>query len=119
MPPPNTAVPTEIEFLVQGSAAEPYLVYFRRHDAKTIAAHCTCAAGKSGMACKHRVRILRGSVEGVVSANAADVATVATWLAGSDAEAALEKIAALEEEAERNRRELAAAKWSLAKCLLK
>jgi uncharacterized Zn finger protein len=106
------------EFLVQGSAAEPYVISFRRRDAKNISAYCTCPAGDSGMSCKHRVRILRGLVEGVVSANTEDVITVAGWLAGSDAETALQTIDDLEKEAERIKKALSAAKKALAQCLL-
>ena len=106
------------EFLVQGSAAEPYRVSFQRRDAKNISAYCTCPAGESGMYCKHRVRILRGSLDGVVSKNTADVPTVAGWLAGSDVEKALRTIDELEKEAERVKKALSAAKKALSQCLL-
>jgi len=107
------------EFLVQGSAPEPYVVSFRRHEAKNISAYCTCPAGESGMSCKHRVRILRDLVEGIVSANATDVTTVAGWLAGSDVETALQTIEQLEKEAERIKKALGAAKKAVAQCLLR
>jgi uncharacterized Zn finger protein len=105
------------EFLVQGSAAEPYVVSFGRRDAKNISAYCTCPAGESGMSCKHRIRILRGLVEGIVSKNTADVADVAGWLAGSDVETALQIIDELEKEAERVKKALSAAKKAFAGCL--
>jgi uncharacterized Zn finger protein len=111
--------PDTFEFLVQGSAVEPYVVSFRRRDAKNISAYCTCPAGESGMSCKHRVRILRGLVEGIVSANATDVTTIAGWLAGSDVETALQTIEELEREAERIKKALSAAKKALAQCLLR
>jgi uncharacterized Zn finger protein len=107
-----------LEFLVQGSAPQPYLVSFRRRDAKNISAYCTCPAGESGMACKHRVRILRGLIEGIVSKNTADVTTVAGWLAGSDVGTALRTIDELEKEAESIKKALTAAKRALAQCLL-
>ena len=106
------------EFLVQGSAPEPYVVSFRRRDPKNLSAYCTCPAGESGMSCKHRIRILRGMIEGVVSKNTADVTTVAGWLAGSDVETALRTIDELEKEAERIKKALSAAKKALARCLL-
>jgi uncharacterized Zn finger protein len=106
------------EFLVQGSAPEPYVVSFRRRDVMNISAYCTCPAGESGMSCKHRIRILRGLVEGIISKNTGDVATVAGWLAGSDVESALQTIDELEKEAERIKRALSAAKKALAQCLL-
>jgi hypothetical protein len=70
------------------------------------------------MHCKHRIRILRGLVEGVVSKNTADVATVAGWCAGSDIEAALQTIDELEKEAERIKKALSAAKKTLSRCFL-
>jgi len=71
------------------------------------------------MSCKHRVRILRDLVEGIVSANATDVTTVAGWLAGSDVETALQTIEQLEKEAERIKKALGAAKKAVAQCLLR
>jgi hypothetical protein len=70
------------------------------------------------MSCKHRIRILRGLLEGVVSGNTADVTTVAGWLAGSDVEKALHTIDQLEKEAERIKKALSAAKKALSQCLL-
>ena len=106
------------EFLVQASAGEPYVVSFRRRDANNISAHCTCPAGETGMSCKHRIRILRGLADGVVSPNVADVATVAGWFVGSDVETALENIDQLEREAERIKLALSTAKRALAERLL-
>ena len=111
-------VADSFEFLVQGSAPEPYVVSFRRRDAKNISAYCTCPAGESGMACKHRIRILHGLLDGIVSNNTADVSTVSGWLAGSDVETALRTIDGLEKEADRIKRALSAAKKALAQCLL-
>jgi hypothetical protein len=70
------------------------------------------------MHCKHRIRILQGSVEGVVSSNAMDVARVAGWLAGTDVEVALRNVTSLENEAAKIARTLSAAKKALAKCFL-
>ena len=70
------------------------------------------------MACKHRVRILRGVIVGIVSQNTTDVTTVAGWLAGSDVDAVLRKIDELEKETESIKKALIAAKKSLAQCLL-
>jgi uncharacterized Zn finger protein len=106
------------EFLVQGSASEPYRVSFRRRGVKNLSAYCTCPAGENGMSCKHRVRILRGLLDGIVSKNIADVTTVAGWLAGTDVEAALNSIDTLEREAERIKKALSSAKKALSQCLL-
>ena len=106
-----------LKFLVQGSAAEPYLVSFRR-DGGNLSGYCSCPAGENGMYCKHRIRILHGLIEAVVSDNADDVATVTGWLAGTDVETALQAVTLLEKEAERIKTALSAAKKTLAKCLL-
>lgn len=106
-----------LEFLVQGSAVEPYRVSFRR-DGVNLSGYCTCPAGENGMFCKHRIRILHGLVEAIVSDNSAEVSTVASWLAGTDVETALNAVTRLEKEAERIKSELSAAKKALARCLL-
>ena len=104
------------EFLVQGSAPEPYVVSFRRRGAWTFQL-IACPAGQR-MVCKHRIRILRGSTEGIVSKNTADAATVAGWLAGSDVETALQRVDELQKEADRINKALSTAKKALAQCLL-
>jgi hypothetical protein len=106
------------EFLVQGSAPEPYMVSFQRRSPKNISAYCTCPAGENGMACKHRIRIFRGSIEGIVSKNTADVAIVAGWIAGSDVETALQAVDELQKEFDRISKALSTAKKALAKCFM-
>ncbi|MGH8529232.1 MAG: SWIM zinc finger family protein [Nevskiales bacterium] len=102
-----------IEFLVQGSAAEPYKVSFQRVD-QHLAAFCTCQAGKSGQYCKHRLSILNGSAEGVVSANNHQVGVVASWLPGSDLQAALADVEHAEGEFNRTKKALENAKKKVA-----
>lgn len=63
------------EFLVQGSALEPYKVTFKKVGGN-LSAYCTCPAGENGMYCKHRFNILEGSTKGIVSGNEADVQIV-------------------------------------------
>jgi uncharacterized Zn finger protein len=106
------------EFLVQGSAADPYRITVRRRDGGKISAYCTCPAGENGMFCKHRVRILRGLSEGVVSQNQADVKIVAGWLAGTDVERALRTVDELEQEAEKIKKAISSAKKVLSRSLL-
>jgi uncharacterized Zn finger protein len=104
-------------FLVRGSTPEPYRVAFRR-EGRNLSAHCTCPAGESGKYCEHRIDILRGSLDGIVSENAADVATVAGWLKGTDVDAALQTVTRLEAEAERINQALITAKETLSEFLL-
>ncbi len=52
------------EFLVQGSAKEPYKVNFIKqqgHD--NYAAVCNCKAGAMGQVCKHRMNIFLGKFD--------------------------------------------------------
>lgn len=107
----------EITFHVQGSAPEPYVVRFSR-EGNNIRAHCTCPAGVVGQYCKHRTRIIEGSDEGIVSGNENDVDKVATWLPGSDVEAALGAVRNAEDRLETAKKEVAASKKKLARTLM-
>jgi uncharacterized Zn finger protein len=104
------------KFEVKGSASEPYQILIKK-DGTNLSAFCTCPAGKNGMHCKHRISILSGSSKAVVSDNISEVAEVATWVAGSDIESALHVISELEDHSARIRKELSAAKKSLAKAM--
>ena len=69
------------------------------------------------MYCMHRFNILEGVGEGIVSPNAADVRVVASWLAGTDVEAAMKTVKELEKQEEQVKRQLSAARKALARCL--
>lgn len=84
-----------IEFLVQGSAAEPYRTVFRT-DGNNLTAYCSCPAGKHGLHCKHRIRILAGQTENIVSGNISDVEIVHSWIKGTDMEQILKDFAEAE-----------------------
>jgi len=51
------------------------------------------------MHCKHRIRILQGSTEDIISPNRGDVARVAGRVVGTDVELPLRKVISLENEA--------------------
>lgn len=63
-------------FMVQGSEVEPYSVQFAVKNG-VFSATCTCRAGSFSAFCKHRLRIVQGSIEGIVSNNKMDVSVVA------------------------------------------
>ncbi len=105
-----------IEFLVQGSADEPYKVRFIKQG-DNLSAYCTCPAGQNGMYCKHRFRILEGSTKGIVSSNPAEAATVQSWLQGTDVEGAMCKVKQIESEAAEVKKRLSAAKKALARSM--
>lgn len=105
-----------ITFLVQGSAPEPYQVLFEKLETN-ISARCTCPAGRSNTQCKHRVRILRGNSDGIVSGNENQVSEVSSWLTGSDVETALNELDLAEVEFEKAKLLLSEAKKKVAKAL--
>ena len=74
-----------IVFKVQGSAPEPYTTLFN-HSGGKLTANCSCPAGKVGQNCKHRLNILNGIIDGIVSGNESEVQTIMLWLKGSDVE---------------------------------
>ena len=106
----------EIYFLVQGSAAEPYKVTFRKKG-NNLSAYCTCPAGENGQYCKHRFRILDGFDDGIVSNNNNEVAIVKTWLAGTDVEAVLLEVAEKEKALEKAKKDLSIIKKKLARTM--
>lgn len=105
-----------VEFLVQGSAAEPYVVVVAR-TGTNVTAHCSCPAGIVGQYCKHRFAILQGDGSAVVSENGSRVAEVAGWLAGSDLEAALRELGDREAELEVAKKRVASAKKAVARAM--
>lgn len=102
-----------VRFLVQGSAAEPYEVTFRKAGSN-LSAFCTCPAGENGQYCKHRFRILEGSSEAIVSENSEEVPIVGGWLPGTDVAAAMQAVVAAEQELEHAKRVVSSAKKDLA-----
>ena len=102
-----------VEFLVQGSSPSPYRVTFQKIG-DHLAAFCTCAAGESGQYCKHRFNILYALEDGIVSSNLHQVELVASWLAGSDVEAALSEVAQAEAAFEKAKKAVTAAKKKVA-----
>ena len=81
-----------IEFLVQGSQVEPFVVRFVRHGEDHVTATCSCPAGTEGTYCVHRFAVLAGVDTGIVSPNKQDVPLLRSWLPGSDMAAALEGV---------------------------
>jgi hypothetical protein len=106
----------EIIFTVQGSAAEPYTVLFLKNG-PNLTARCTCPAGAVGQYCKHRIRILEGSDEGIVSGNENAVNKVVSWLPGTAVEKALGDVRASEIRLELAKSELTGLKKKLARVL--
>ncbi|PWT77808.1 MAG: hypothetical protein C5B58_16235 [Acidobacteria bacterium] len=70
-----------------------------------------------GQLCKHRVRIMQGDPEGVVSKNLEEVHNMPFFLTGSIVPEALKEIARLEKDAEEAKRAVMRAKQFLADSL--
>lgn len=105
----------EIMFKVQGSAELPYEVTFKNDEELT--AKCSCPAGEKKQLCKHRLQILYGVLDGIVSGNEADVATVASWLPGSKVERALLEVEQAEQKVEEAKKAVSVAKKQLNRIL--
>jgi uncharacterized Zn finger protein len=99
----------KIEFLVQGSAPDPYRVTFI-DDEKNMNALCTCPAGKNGQNCKHRLAILSGDTKAIISKNEDQVVTIRDWVLGTDIERALIELSQAEQEHEGAKKRLTIAK---------
>lgn len=109
----------EKSFQVQGSAPDPYQVTFVNRGAGDLSAYCTCPAGENGQYCKHRFAILNGDTRAIVSGNEDDVPEVASWLRGSDIEAALRDLADAEREFARAKKRVSQMKKALAQSMLR
>ena len=106
----------ELTFLVKGSSKDPYEVIFIK-DGDSLTAICSCPAGQHGNFCKHRIAILDGKSTAIVSDNADSVATVVDWLPGTDVDAALTALRAIESAKPVDKSELSAAKRKLARAM--
>ena len=107
----------ELQFTVQGSSSAPYEVTFVNHEDGNLSAYCTCPAGENGLYCKHRFGILEGKPKGLVSGSAEDIATVASWMPGSDIEAAMKAVEAAQKEADAAKQKVAKLKKELARAM--
>mgnify|MGYP000491974534 CR=1 FL=1 len=107
----------ELVFNVKGSSTTPYKVTFVRKSENYLSAFCTCPAGTFGSYCKHRFNILDGIEKGIVSNNSNDVATVQSWIKGTELELSLEEMRKLDIEFAKIKKALAAAKKDVAKAM--
>jgi uncharacterized Zn finger protein len=107
-----------INFTVMGSSPEPYSVTFTKTEGK-LTAQCTCPAAETGQYCKHRVRILKGNSEGIVSQNVTEVSVVQSWLPGTELELVLKEVDEAEQAQEAAKKRLDLAKKKLARTLVR
>ncbi|MCP4481328.1 MAG: hypothetical protein GY817_00665 [bacterium] len=73
----------EIKFLVQGSTINQYEVKFIKCSSNILNAYCNCPAAENRLYCKHRLNILSGITDKIISENLSDVEIVQNWLKGT------------------------------------
>lgn len=105
-----------LEFLVEGSQGDEYSITFEVNGSNANA-FCNCQAGSNGLYCKHRFAIMDGDVSRLLSANAADVVRLKTLMKGSDLEEAYNRVLIAEAAYATAKRNLDAAKKTLAKVM--
>ena len=92
---------SQITFLVQGLEKEPYRIVFTKtfdeYQRLQLICECECISAAHGDLCAHRLRILEGNTDHIVSDNLDQVGVVQKWLIGTH----LEKAAANLVEAEK------------------
>jgi len=106
----------ELTISVKGSSADPYEVTFIK-DGDSLTALCSCPAGQYGNFCKHRISILDGNSDAIVSDNGDAVSTILEWLQGTDVAAALSEFRDLERASDTPKSALVAAKRKLARAM--
>lgn len=80
----------ELKFRVLGPKKKTVEVLFRKNG-DNLTALCSCDTGKEGI-CQHRINILSGSTDGIISRNPEDVEKVTSWIAGTDVGLALHQV---------------------------
>jgi hypothetical protein len=101
-------------FLVSGSSSSPYQVEFVK-DRGVLKAYCNCLAGSHGSHCKHRINILTGDSNGIVSDVDNKFGLIADWLIGTGLESALEELLSAQNENPQDKTRLTKAKKLIAK----
>lgn len=105
-----------LQFIVEGSRGDEYLVTFER-EGRNLNAFCTCQAGQNGLYCKHRFALMDGDMTTLLSDNASDVGKMKAILAGTDVEAAYKRVLEAERVHKAATRELSDAKKALARAM--
>jgi len=108
--------PNRLEFVIEGSRGDQYLVAFEKQG-ETLHAFCTCQAGENGMYCKHRFGLMEGSTARLISDNAGDVAELQALMAGTELEAAYNRVKEATRAHEATKKSLSQAKKELAKAM--
>lgn len=106
----------KITFMVQGSSAQPYEVIFTKGEDAPVAT-CSCKAALMGQICKHRIRIIEGNSEGVISENIDEIPIVLDWVFGSSLAETLAVLAIAETELEQAKKRVTEAKKNVSSAM--
>ncbi len=104
------------EFSVKGSKGDVYQIVFARTD-NNLTVTCTCPAGEVGTHCKHRLALLEGLADNLLSNNKDDLAKLFQLISGTDVEVALARYHAAEQAYQDAKRALTGAKKGLARAM--
>lgn len=80
-----------IEFEVEGSTGKIYRVKFEKAE-NTVHAFCDCDAGLKGSYCKHRLEIMDGQYNKIISENLSDLKILKEILSDSELERAYQNL---------------------------
>jgi uncharacterized Zn finger protein len=91
-------VSESLEVEVAGSTGNTYEVRFWR-EGERLHTSCSCEAGRKGMHCKHRLSLMEGAVDGLLTGDGAFVRSeIAEMLKGSDVAVVLAELIAAEKD---------------------
>ena len=83
-----------LTFKMRGSKGDVYTVVAERVG-KNLTIKCSCPAGQNSMHCHHRIELLSGDAEYMISENFDDVSRLKAMLKGSDVEVAMKELRAV------------------------
>lgn len=106
----------QLVFSVLGSKGDEYVVTFRRAHGR-LRATCTCPAGENGQHCKHRIALMSGEYDQVISKNVTDVARIKELVNGTILEQAYQAFVVAERVFRDAERQFDGAKKNLAKAM--
>lgn len=86
-----------LKFMVSGSQGDEYEIRAAKKGTEMWIS-CTCPAGQFGTYCKHRMALLNGQVDALLSGNEKDVEKLAKILRGTTLEKLMDERFALEKE---------------------
>jgi uncharacterized Zn finger protein len=106
----------KIIFTVLGSSGDHYRVTFEKAG-QNVHAFCTCEAGKNGIYCKHRIWLMNGEFDKLISKNDSDLQALKDMMRGTVLERCYIDLVEAEEEFQATKRRLDSKKKALARAM--